>query len=121
MIILSPLLQKWKYNFTSMLTQTVTHTEFGAHGTNGAKRPKWYLSPQQKRYKSPQWRQNCIQIAAHNPEVGGSSPPPATNKPLKLHDFSGLLHFLSLFWQVYFSSFVLTQIVTHTGNFSGKG
>ena len=34
---------------------------------------------------------------AHNPEVGGSSPPPATNKPLKSHDFSGFLHFPSLF------------------------
>ena len=46
---------------------------------------------------SPQWSQNYIQTAAHNPEVGGSSPPPATNKPLKSHDFSGFLHFSSLF------------------------
>ena len=57
----------------------------------------------------------------HNPEVGGSSPPPATIKPLKSHGFSGFLHFLSLFGWFYFSSLVLTQIVTHTGNFSGKG
>ena len=103
------------------LTQTVTHTGLGLCGTNGAKRPKWYLSPQQKGYKSPQWRQNCIQIAAHNPEVGGSSPPPATNKPLKSYDFSGFLHFPLLFPLFYSLSFVLTQILTHTGNSSGKG
>ena len=43
-----------------------------------------------KGYKSSQWSQTHIQTAAHNPEVGGSSPPPATNKPLKSYDFSGL-------------------------------
>ena len=29
--------------------------------------------------------------AAHNPEAGGSSPPPATRKPLKLNGFKGFI------------------------------
>ena len=57
----------------------------------------------------------------HNPEVGGSSPPPATNKPLKSHDFSGFLHFPLLFCLVYSCTCCLTHTPTHTGNFSGKG
>ena len=60
-------------------------------------------------------------ISGHKTPGKRSSPPPATNKPLKSHGFSGFLHFLSLFGWFYFSSLVLTQIVTHTGNFSGKG
>ena len=103
------------------LTQTVTHMGFGVGEINGAERLKSHFSLQQKWHKSPQWSQNSIQTAAHNPEVGGSSPPPATNKPLKSYDFSGFLLFSSLFWQVCFPSFILTQILTHTGNFSGKG
>ena len=35
--------------------------------------------------------------AAHNPEVGGSSPPPATRNPLESPDFSGLFLFLATF------------------------
>ena len=34
---------------------------------------------------------------AHNPEVGGSSPPPATRNPLESPDFSGLFLFLATF------------------------
>ena len=60
------------------LTQTVTHMGFGVGEINGAERLKSYFSLQQKWHKSPQWSQNSIQTAAHNPEVGGSSPPPAT-------------------------------------------
>ena len=103
------------------MTQTMTHTGFEVDGTDGAKSSKSYFCSQQKGCKSPQWSRNFFRSAAHNPEVGGSSPPPATNKPLKSYDFSGFLHFSSLFWQVCFPSFILTQILTHTGNFSGKG
>ena len=75
------------------MTQTVTHTGFGLDGTNGAERPKWYLRPQQKGHKSPQRSQNSIQTAAHNPEVGGSSPPPATIKSLEIKRFQGFFLF----------------------------
>ena len=88
----------------NFLTQTVTHMGFELHGTNGANRVKLYPHSQQKRCKSPQWIGKYIRAAAHNPEVGGSSPPPATNKPLKSHDFSGFLHFLLFFVQFIFSS-----------------
>ena len=104
-----------------MLTQTVTHTGFGSDGINGAKRLKSYFSLQQKWHKSPQRSRKPIQTAAHNPEAGGSSPPPATNKPLKSYDFSGFLHFSSLFCPVYFCACCLTHTLTHTGNSSGKG
>ena len=67
----------------------MTHTGFGLCGTNGAKRLKSYFSPQQKRCKSPQQSGNPIQTAAHNPEVGGSSPPPATIKSLEIKRFQG--------------------------------
>ena len=107
--------------FKPGLTPTVTHTAFGLYGTDGAKRLKSYFCLQQKGHKTPQRSQNYIRTAAHNPEVGGSSPLPATNKPLKSHDFSGFLHFLLLFFLVYFCVYVLTHILTHTGNFSGKG
>ena len=86
-----------KLNIPGTLTQTVTHTGFGTHGTNGAKRLKSYFRSQQKWHKSPQRSGKPIQTAAHNPEVGGSSPPPATNKPLKSYDFSGFLHFFITF------------------------
>lgn len=58
--------------------------------------------------------------AAHNPEAGGSSPPPATNKPLKSYDFSGFLHFSSLFCLVYFFVWSLTHTLTHVGTSSGS-
>ena len=74
-----------------MSDQTVTHTGFGLDGTNGAKRLKSYFSPRQKGRKSPQRSGKSIQAAAHNPEVGGSSPPPATRNPLESPDSSGLL------------------------------
>ena len=57
---------------------------------------------------------------AHNPEVGGSSPPPATNKPLKSYDFSGFLHFSLLFCPVYFFACCLTHTLTHVGTSSGS-
>ena len=68
---------------------TVTHTGFVLCGINGAKRLKSYFRPQQKGYKSPQRSRNPIRASAHNRSAGGSSPPPATKKPLKSHDFSG--------------------------------
>lgn len=84
------------------LTQTVTRTGLGVGGTNGTNKPKSYFSLQQKGYKSPQRSENYISAAAHNPEVGGSSPPPVTNKPLKSYDFSGFLCFSSLFCCLFF-------------------
>ena len=53
--------------------------------------------------------------AAHNPEVGGLSPSPATKKPLKSYDFSGFLHFPSRFLVVYFPSFALNHVGTSSG------
>ena len=79
------------------LTQTVTHMGFGVGEINGAERLKSYFSLQQKWHKSPQWSQNSIQTAAHNPEVGGSSPLPATRKPLESYDSSGFILFFALF------------------------
>ena len=75
------------------MTQTVTHTGFGLCGTNGAKRLKSYFCLHQKGRKSPQRSGKPIQTAAHNPEVGGSSPPPATIKSLEIKRFQGFFLF----------------------------
>ena len=75
------------------MTQTLTHTGSGLDGTNGAKRAKQYTYSQQKGCKSPQRTRNRIQTAAHNPEVGGSSPPPATIKSLEIKRFQGFFVF----------------------------
>ena len=75
------------------MTQTLTHTEFGVGGTNGAKRSKSHFSSQQKGPKRAQWSGKPIRTAAHNPEVGGSSPPPATIKSLEIKRFQGFFLF----------------------------
>ena len=54
---------------------------------------------------------------AHNPEVGGSSPPSATNKVLisyEIRTFSALLYSIFACW------FFLTRTLTPTGADSGK-
>ena len=42
---------------------------------------------------------------AHNPEVGGSSPPPATRNPLESPDSSGLFLFSATFLRGLFLAF----------------
>lgn len=107
--------------FPPFLTQNLTQNRKNWGGAESTQPPGFGLFQVTKPPENVEPQQMDKPTAAHNPEVGGSSPPPATNKPLKSHGFSGFLHFLSLFGWFYFSSLVLTQIVTHTGNFSGKG
>ena len=103
------------------LTQNLTQNRKNWGGAESTQPPGFGLFQVTKPPENVEPQQMDKPTAAHNPEVGGSSPPPATNKPLKSHGFSGFLPFLSLFGWFYFSSLVLTQSVTHTGNFSGKG
>ena len=59
--------------------------------------------------------------AAHNPEVGGSSPPPATRNPLESPDSSGLFLFSATFLRGLFLAFKSDPDSDPYGNFSGLG
>ena len=98
------------------MTQTVTHTGFGLCGTNGAKRLKSYFCLHQKGRKSPQRSGKPIQTAAHNPEVGGSSPPPATIKSLEIKRFQGFF----LFSNRKGSDRTAESLCTKFGRFEGR-
>ena len=55
----------------------------------------------------------------HNPEVGGSSPPPATRNPLESPDSSGLFLFLATFLRGLFRTFKSDPDSDPYGDFSG--
>src|SRR5699024_209403 len=57
--------------------------------------------------------------AAHNPEVGGSSPPPATRNPLESPDSSGLFLFSATFSRGLFWASKSDPDPDPYGNFSG--
>ena len=58
---------------------------------------------------------------AHNPEVGGSSPPPATRNPLESDDSSGLFLFSATFLRGLFLAFKSDPDPDPYGNFPGLG
>src|SRR5699024_11401990 len=59
------------------------------------------------------------QTTAHNPEVGGSSPPPATRNPLESCDSSGLFLFSATFSRGLFWVSESDPDSDPYGNFSG--
>ena len=63
------------------MTQTVTHTGYGLCGVNETHRVKLHTHSKQKGPKSIQRGQKHQRSAAHNPEVVGSNPAPATINP----------------------------------------
>ena len=63
------------------MTQTVTHTGSGVCGANETHRVKQHMHSEQKGLKSIRRGQKYQQSAAHNPEVVGSNPAPATINP----------------------------------------
>ena len=90
------------------LTQTVTHIGFGLGGNNGTVSVQQHLHPQRKGYKIAQWNGKRLRSAAHNPEVEGSNPSPAT---IKVPHSVGMRYFFSLFRPLVFcvSNTFLTQ------------
>ena len=56
---------------------------------------------------------------AHNPEVVGSSPAPATINPLESDDSSGFLLLFHTLRRLAFQPLCVTQALTHTGPRSG--
>ena len=85
----------WQVRFR--LTQTVTQTGFGRCGNNGANAVKPHGCPQRKGAKRSFRRKKHNGAAAHNPEVVGSNPAPATRKPLESQDSGGFILFLYFF------------------------
>ena len=73
------------------MTQTLTHTGSGQCGANGIHRLKQHTHSQRKGLKIAQQSQKPQQSAAHNPEVVGSNPAPATRKPLESQDSGGFI------------------------------
>ena len=71
------------------MTQTVTHTGFGASGNNGADGVQYSAYPGQKGLKRALRSENDHGATSHNPEVAGSSPAAATRKPLISYEISG--------------------------------
>ena len=71
------------------MTQTLTHTESGLRGANETRRVKQHTHSKQKGLKSIQRGQKHQRSAAHNPEVVGSNPAPATINPrcFRIWDF----------------------------------
>ena len=63
------------------MTQTLTHTESGLRGANETHRAKPHMHSQRKGLKPAQQSQKHQRSAAHNPEVVGSNPAPATINP----------------------------------------
>ena len=75
---------KVTFGFFRILTQTLTHTGIGVHGTSGTDRARERSFPSRKGRKPAGMSPHRIQIAAHNPKVVGSSPASATTKkPMK--------------------------------------
>ena len=79
------------------MTQTLTHTESGLCGVNETHRVKLHTHSEQTGLKSIQRGQKHQRSAAHNPEVVGSNPAPATRKPLESQDSGGFILFLCTF------------------------
>ena len=71
------------------MTQTVTHTGCGLCGDNETHGAKQHTHSEQIGLKSIQRSQNGPRSAAHNPEVVGSNPAPATKNPrcFRIWDF----------------------------------
>ena len=63
------------------MTQTVTHTGYGLCGVNETHRVKLHTHSEQTGLKSIRRGQKHQRSAAHNPEVVGSNPAPATKNP----------------------------------------
>ena len=126
------------------MTQTVTHTGYGLRGANETRRVKQHTHSEQKGLKSAYRSQNGPRSAAHNPEVVGSNPAPATINPrcFRIWDFlftyslftihSFLSDFrtfprgwicegLFLFPPLNPYQMGLTQTLTHTGVWSVQG
>ena len=76
-------------------------------------------------FQSQKWPKSAVpqrmekSTAAHNPEVGGSSPPPATRNPLESPDSSGLFLFSATFLRGLFLAFKSDPDSDPYGNFSG--
>ena len=62
-------------------------------GNNGTNSVRQHPRPDRKEHKSTQRNAAQTQAAPHNPEVGGSKPPPATKNPLESQDSSGFFYF----------------------------
>lgn len=72
------------------LTQIPTQNRKNAGGGNGAKGCGEHYAPGPKRPKSAGKSSRRCRIAAHNPEVEGSSPTAVTRTPLISYEISGV-------------------------------
>ena len=83
--------------FFIILTQNLTQNRKNWGGAESTQPPGFGLFRVTKLPENVEPQQMDKPTAAHNPEVGGSSPPPATRNPLESPDFSGLFLFLATF------------------------
>ena len=79
------------------MTQNLTQNRKNWGGVEITQPPVFGLFQVTKRSETIEAQWMDKPIAAHNPEVGGSSPPPATRNPLESPDSSGLFLFSATF------------------------
>ena len=101
------------------LTQNLTQNRKNWGGAESTQPPGFGLFRVTKPPENVEPQRMEKPTAAHNPEVGGSSPPPATRNPLESGDSSGLFLFSATFWRSLFFSFKSDPDSDPYGNFSG--